>query len=187
MATMMKARRKDLRILCAVVDCGTELAWVLEDATLPRKGSMVWFGPSWSTRQEDDVWTTATRRNIKRLQQGRHAYRRRRLAGDDSGPQGWVPFLPCDAICPVCGSRQTLDHTTLGVPDFQRSRIPTACADPRCPKAVHPAPPAAMAFCPEHGGPQRPVPSLARATPGYPHTLHSSEELQRWRKALRTP
>ena len=70
-----------LRVLCCVIDCGTELAWVL-DAPIWRSGRMVWFGPGWSNRQEDDVWTTATRRNLRRLRQGRHEYRRRQMPND---------------------------------------------------------------------------------------------------------
>jgi hypothetical protein len=133
------------RVLCGVVDCGTELAQITDDQDNPGLGfgRFLVFGPGWRPRGKrpqgtqwtpyglDGVWELNRRGQGRRRYQGPDLTHRDRIArqqGDRRGrplrPQddrslwGNAPWnLPIDAACPSpgCGMRQTMDPQRLEV------------------------------------------------------------------------
>ena len=143
MTLLARLDKSETRVLCGVVDCGAEVARVVDvergNVTLPlRSVRAVWFGPGWHPR-EDGVWALTARaaRELRRQHmlgggrllgaRGRPGETKLKRAfafdGDryqvenhQTGPAGWLPEnLPADVVCSVCGSRQTLAPATLRV------------------------------------------------------------------------
>lgn len=106
--------KDELRVLCAMVDCGTELATILESGVWTKGGwqRAVWFPPGWSVRP-DGVW------HQPRTKQ-------RRLPGAGyKGVTGWLPLnLPLEAACPTCEQRQTLEPQLLRVDPNKGDPVP---------------------------------------------------------------
>ncbi len=136
MNTMVKARldKTGLRVLCGVIDCGTELALVLEVGVSTKDGwpRAVWFPPGWSVRK-DGVWHRSRKR---------HRSPPLELARWE-GPCGWLPLnLPIEAVCPCrslrcCGGmRQVLDPDVLRVDPNHGSPQPEYFLTPAIPRAL---------------------------------------------------
>jgi hypothetical protein len=102
------------RVLCHIVDCGAEIAWVLEVGVYAdgRWQRGLWFPPGWTTRP-DGVWVW-TARSVKRRRKGQAPADRQPMRG--LRPEGQLPWnLPVEAKCPDCGFPQTLDPAVLRV------------------------------------------------------------------------
>jgi len=140
------------RVLCHIVDCGCEIAWVLERGVYVdgRWQRAIWFPPGWAPRP-DGVWAF-TKRAAKRERKGQlptlHRQPSRRpwkdgheplvsfspAWSDDNGPTGFLPCnLPVEAKCPnrKCGFRQTLDPDVLRVNPNSPPSTPGLSAHPR--------------------------------------------------------
>ena len=114
---MLKARlsKDGLKVLCGNgVDCGCELAWVLEIGVYTdghwQRG--VWFPPGWVAGL-DGVWAH-TPRAVNRRRKGQVPADRQPMRGPE--PEGQLPWnLPVEVVCPDCGFPQTLDPVPLRV------------------------------------------------------------------------
>lgn len=179
---MLYARldRTERRVLCGVIDCGAEIARVVDEYTKgrvfpgePPNYRAVWMGPGWDIRP-DGVWalTSRAKRQMRRAQlTGCGGLTGSRKTPVDSyrekakgHVQGWLAYdLPFDVICPQCGSRQTIDPKTLNVTPnrLPARRLKVSCVVSGCPNMAMEG----YLGCEEHPLPAHPLPKGAPQRP----------------------
>lgn len=102
-------------VLCAMVDCGQALGWIMQADDENNGKPFVWLPPGWAWRKSDRVWRL-TARARERLRAGRSPQALVAFANKGAEfPIGWLPALPWDIVCPACDLRQTLDADALGL------------------------------------------------------------------------
>ena len=108
-------------VICAMVDCGQQLAWIMRTEQENNGEPYVWLPPGWGWRKGGRVWTL-TARARRRLRgdawnnpsgQSAQAVKVYAYMDTDDGPIGWLPALPCEIVCPACALRQPMEASTL--------------------------------------------------------------------------
>ena len=138
-ATLMaRLSKKEDRVLCGRINCGADIAVLVECSTIfGEEFSVLCFPSGWSQR-DDGVWVLS-RHAIsarKKAMRGKRPFPSRALSrrGHELGEYGKLlhalkrPDVPALAICPTCGFMQTLDAEELGSID-PRSRLPEVEVD----------------------------------------------------------
>ncbi len=176
-------------VLCGALDkrtgagCGAMLGLIIEDVGK----RLVWLPPSWKVEYQpqaapgEQVWSISSRA----MKQHRFGFPPvvRSIMGDgiDSAGSviGWLPFLPARIHC-RCTYTQWLARDRLDAHNTPwDKRVPSACADPSCPR-----PAGRSGYCAVHAKEGQASPEAARSSPlpAVAGILRAPGDLKRWKR-----